>query len=309
MTDPLVSAIQALLAPGPRHRNDASTFREANVKRHAGERLPAGLELEWLGTAGFRFSYEGFDLFVDPFFTRPSLTLTLGRGPLCANEHVVARHVAKADAILIGHTHFDHVLDVPLMSRKHRANVYGSSSLARLMRLHGLGDRAVEIVPGKVLPIGPFEVTFIESVHAKLLFGLRIPFEGELSCDHLDDLRGSGYRCGRVFGIHIAVAGATFYHQGSADFLEDRLAHRNVDYFLCGIAGRGFTPHYVERILRRLSPRVVVPHHFDDFFRPLDREMGFSLNVNLGGFVEEVRRASADFCVRTLPIGTAWGSL
>jgi L-ascorbate metabolism protein UlaG (beta-lactamase superfamily) len=154
--------------------------------------------------------------------------------------------------------------------------------------------------------MGPFEVTFVESVHSKLAAGLWVPFDGELSCDQLDDLRGSAYRCGQVYGIHIRVAGATFYHQGSADCLDDRVVHRSVDYFLCGIAGRGFTPRYVPRILGLLSPRVVIPHHFDDFFRPLDGKMGFSLNVNLGGFVEEVRRVSADFTVRTLPISHVW---
>jgi hypothetical protein len=35
--------------------------------------------------------------------------------------------------------------------------------------------------------------------------------------------------------------------------------------------------------------------------------MGFSLNVNLGGFVEEVQRVSADFRVRTLPIRATGG--
>jgi hypothetical protein len=54
-------------------------------------------------------------------------------------------------------------------------------------------------------------------------------------------------------------------------------------------------------------PSRLPTDHFDDFFRPLDAEMGFSLNVNLGGFVDEVRRVSADFRVRTWPMGTAWG--
>jgi L-ascorbate metabolism protein UlaG (beta-lactamase superfamily) len=302
----LASTIQALLAPGARHRNDASAFADSSVERHA-EQPPKGLELEWLGTAGFRFRYEGFDLLVDPYLTRPDLLRTLGRGPLHPSERLVARHVPKADAVLVGHTHLDHALDVPLISRMFGATVYGSSSLANLMHLYGLGERAVEVVPGRTLPIGPFEVTFVESIHAKLLAGLAVPFDGELSCEHLDDLRGTAYRCGQVFGIHVAVAGATFYHLGSANFLDDRLTYRGVDYFLCGIAGRGYTPHYVERILRRLSPRIVIPHHLDDFFRPLDGEMGFSLNVNLGGFVDDVRRVSTDFQVRTIPIGTVWG--
>jgi L-ascorbate metabolism protein UlaG (beta-lactamase superfamily) len=70
---------------------------------------------------------------------------------------------------------------------------------------------------------------------------------------------------------------------------------------LCGIAGRRFTDRYLERILPVLKPRLIIPHHYDDFFRPLDQAMGFSLNVNLGGFVEEVRSVSDEFQVRTLP--------
>jgi hypothetical protein len=42
----------------------------------------------------------------------------------------------------------------------------------------------------------------------------------------------------------------------------------------------------------------VIAHHHDNFFLPVDAPMGFSFNVNFGGFVEEVRRISADFEVR-----------
>jgi L-ascorbate metabolism protein UlaG (beta-lactamase superfamily) len=111
-----------------------------------------------------------------------------------------------------------------------------------------------------------------------------------------------------VYGIHLSVAGKTFYHQGSADLLDDRVIHRGVDYFLAGIAGRGFTRDYVARILSLLEPRVIIPHHFDDFFRPLGAKMGFSLNVNLGGFVEEVRRVSGDFTVGTVAPLERWSN-
>jgi L-ascorbate metabolism protein UlaG (beta-lactamase superfamily) len=296
---PFASAIEMLRSPRARQENDRSVFAALDA-RHSRERLPPGLELEWMGTAAFRLRHEGFDLLVDPYVTRPSLLRTLSRGPLRSNRDEIAARFPAAGAILVGHTHFDHALDVPAIAALHGCPVLGSPSLARLMQLHGLADRAVTVTPGRAYPLGPFEVTFIESTHSKLVAGLKVPFEGELSCDHLDGLRGAAFRCGQVYGIHIAVAGSTFYHQGSADLLDDRIVHRNVDYFLCGIAGRGFTPRYVSRVLSRLEPRVVIPHHFDDFFRPLGAEMGFSLNVNLGGFVEEVRRVSADFTVTTL---------
>jgi L-ascorbate metabolism protein UlaG (beta-lactamase superfamily) len=306
VTIPYASALEALLAPGARQRNDRSVFSAESVQRH-GERLAPRLELEWLGTAGFRISYEGFDLLVDPYVTRHGLRKIFSSALLFSDEQVVRARVPSAGAILVGHTHFDHALDVPKIAAINGCPVYGSSSLTRLMRLYGVGERAIEVTPKKVYPIGPFEVTFIESTHAKLIAGLKVPDEGELSCDHLDGLRRSAYRCGQVYGIHIAAAGTTLYHQGSADLLDDRVMHRGVDYFLAGIAGRGFTRDYTRRILSLLEPRMVIPHHYDDFFRPLGGVMGFSLNVNLGGFFDEVRRVSADFAVRTLTPLEPWG--
>jgi L-ascorbate metabolism protein UlaG (beta-lactamase superfamily) len=219
---------------------------------------------------------------------------------LLSDPELLARFVPHAGAVLVGHTHFDHAVDVPALARRDGCKVYGSHSLRTLMGLYGLAEQSVAVEPGRIYEIGPFEVTFVESLHSKLTLGLAVPAGGELTCDHLDDLSAGRYRSGQVFGIRIAVAGVTFYHQGSANLIDERVVHRGVDYFLAGIAGRGFTPRYAERILSRLEPRIVIPQHFDDFFRPLEKELGFSLNVNLGGFVEEVRRVSSDFSVRTL---------
>ncbi len=297
MNLPFASTLDFLLRSGVRHANDASVARELNVLRRPLD-LPRGLSLRWLGTAGFAIEYEGHTILVDPYVSRAGLRSLFG-AVLLPDERAIDAFVPAADAVLVGHTHFDHALDIAAIASR-GANVYGSSSAANLLRARDLGARAIEVVPGRVYAVGPFEVTFVESLHSKLVFGLAIPHDGELTCDHLDDLRGHQYRCGQVYGIHIAVAGVTFYHQGSADLLEDRIRHRHIDYFLAGIAGRGFTRDYTRRILRALEPKVVIPHHFDDFFRPLGGEPGFSFNVNLGGFVEEVERVSRDFAVHTL---------
>src|SRR5207249_330703 len=89
------------------------------------------------------------------------------------------------------------------------------------MRLHGLGHLAVEVVPHEPYELGPFVVRFVPSRHSKLLFGRKVPMDGELTCDHLHGLVPTAYRCGQVWGIRIDVAGVTLYHQGSAD-LDDR---------------------------------------------------------------------------------------
>ncbi|MGI8921526.1 MAG: MBL fold metallo-hydrolase [Solirubrobacteraceae bacterium] len=272
--------------------------------------LPRGLELEWLGVAGYRLSYEGQTLYVDPYLSRVPLSAVLRRAPALADPVLHRRYLrpsGRVVGVLVGHTHFDHAIDVPAIARRHECRAYGSSSLVNLMVLHGLGERAVEVEPGRRYELGPFTVTFVPSLHSKLLLGLAVPFDGELTCEHLDALSPSAYKCGQVWGIHIEVAGMTFYHQGSANLIDDAIQHRGVDVFLAGIAGRSFTRDYWARILRRLDPRTIVASHFDDFFRPVDAPMGFSTNVNLAAVPDEVAAVSSDPNVATLipmqPIG------
>lgn len=267
----------------------------------------AGLEVEWLGTAGFRLTAEGTTLLIDPYVTRPGLRAVALDKPLRSSSELVDRHLPRADAVLVGHTHFDHALDVPAVARRDGCTVYGSRSLRHLMGLHGLAGSAVEVEPHRRYEIGPFTVRFVPSRHSRLLGGLAVPSGGELTCDHVDELTGRAYGCGQVWGIAIEVAGLTLYHQGSADLLDDERLPRGVDVFLCGIAGRAFAPGYLRRILPRLEPAVVVPQHWDDFLAPLDGPLGFSVNVNLHRIPDEVGGVSRQFEVRTLrplaPVG------
>lgn len=294
MTMALGSLLEMLRSPHARQQNDQSTADEL-CARGTNLALPKGLRIQWLGTSGFRLSYAGFDLLIDPYLSRTGLTTVLGRRALRCDPTRLDPVIDRADAILVGHTHFDHALDVPYLAERHNAQVYGSTSMAHLMALHGQAARSHVVEAKRVIALGPFEVTFVPSVHSKLVLGLAVQSGGELTCDHLDHLNGNAYRCGQVWGIHIAVAGVTLYHQGSANLIDDAIIHRNVDVFLMGIAGRGFTPDYATRILQRLEPRLILPHHYDDFFRPVDAPFRFSLNVNLGGFVDEVKRVSSDF--------------
>jgi L-ascorbate metabolism protein UlaG (beta-lactamase superfamily) len=299
--------VQFLVAPRSRHANDESSMRELAFER-GGAELPRGLSLTWLGTAGFVLRHQDYTLLIDPYLSRAPLASVLSKRALVWDANAIKTTVPRADAVVVGHTHFDHALDIAPIARTSGCKVYGSTSLAGLMQLHGLGHLSVRVEVGRRYELGPFEVTFVRSRHSKLLFGLRVPSEGELTCDQLDGLSAGQFRCGEVYGIHIRVAGATFYHQGSADIIEENVFDHSVDFFLAGIAGRGFTRDYTARALRTLAPSVIIPHHYDNFFLPLQGPMGFSLNVNFGGFVEEVARVSRDFMVRTLtPLRTLEG--
>ena len=269
--------------------------------------LPAGLEVVWLGVAGYRLTYEGQTIFLDPYVSRVSVADTLRGRPALPDPALIERHIRPPGdvlGVLVGHTHFDHAVDVPAIARRFDCPAYGSDSLAHLMALHGERERAVEVEVHRAYELGPFTVTFVPSVHSKLLLGYRVPYDGELTCEHLGGLKTGAYRCGQVYGIHIEVAGTTLYHQGSANLLDDEIRHRGVDIFLAGIAGRSFTPDYWSRIIRALEPKTIVASHFDDFFRPADAPLGFSLNVNLAAFPEEIEAVTRDVTVAAMTPGT-----
>ena len=260
--------------------------------------LPPGLDLEWLGVSGYRMTYQGQTLFVDPYVSRVPLSAVIRGRPAVPDPAMLDRFIGTPEdvvGVLVGHTHFDHAVDAPAICRRFGCPAYGSDSLVTLMALHGLAEQAVEVEPYETYELGPFTVSFTPSLHSKLVLGLAVPFDGELTCDHLDGLSPSAYRCGPVWGIQIDMAGVSFYHQGSANLIEDAIRARGVDFFLAGVAGRGFTRDYWKRVLRRLEPRTVIPTHYDDFFRPLGAEMGFTTNVNLAHVPDEVRSVSQDF--------------
>lgn len=282
-------------------RDDGQTLAELEA-RPAG--LPDGLEVEWLGVSGYRLTYEGQTIFVDPYLSRAPLRNLLLRRPTLPDPAALDRFVrapAEVAGVLVGHTHFDHAVDAPAIARRFGCSAYGSDSLVTLMGLHGLAEQTVEVEPYRTYELGPFEVAFTPSVHSKLLLGLAVPYDGDLTCEHLDGLSPNAYRCGQVWGISIRVAGLLLYHQGSANLIDDAVREADVDVFLAGIAGRNFTSDYWRRILPLLNPHTVVPTHYDNFFRPLGGRMEFIGNAQLSRLPEEIGTVSADIELAALP--------
>jgi L-ascorbate metabolism protein UlaG (beta-lactamase superfamily) len=266
--------------------------------------LPEGLEVEWLGVSGYRISTEGKTLFVDPYLSRVPFADLLRRRSALPDPAMLDRFVhapGEVVGVLVGHTHFDHAVDAPAIARRFGCKAYGSDSLVTLMGLHGLAEQTVEVEPYRTYGLGPFEVSFTPSVHSKLLLGLAVPYDGDLTCEHLDGLTPGAYRCGQVWGISIKVAGLNFYHQGSANLIDEAVRERDVDVFLAGVAGRNFTDDYWRRIIPRLDPKVVVPTHYDNFFRPLGQQLEFVSDVRLSALPEEIGTISRDLEIAAIP--------
>ena len=91
--------------------------------------LPASsspVTLTYLGTAGFVLSAPERTVVLDPFVTRLPLGHLLANKPLPRDPALVQRLIPKADDVLIGHAHFDHILDGPVLCQQTGARLVGS---------------------------------------------------------------------------------------------------------------------------------------------------------------------------------------
>lgn len=251
------------------------------------------VRVRWLGTAGFVVETARTTVMIDPYLSRLPLPVLAG-SPLVPDEKAVrARLPARVDAVLCGHSHFDHLLDAPLIARITGAKLFGSRTTRAFGVAAGLEpEQIVEVDPtGGDFKVGDLEVGFVPSLHARILMG-SVPFDGEVSPPASLPARVWQYRMGGAFGIFVRAPGAALYHNGSADLVDAGLAGLHADMLLIGIVGRKYASDYVPRLLRLLHPSVVVPAHHDAFFSPLEDGVRLLPGVDMDGFVADVRRES-----------------
>lgn len=266
----------------------------------------SGIEVTWLGTAGFAIAYEGHVLLIDPYLTRASLARCL-LAPLRPDADLARRLTPKADAILLSHTHFDHALDAPEIARQTGARVFGSQSAIHLCRSEGIPESQLACVEAGAgggpseAEVGPFRLRFWPSAHSAFLLG-RVPFPGDIADCTDVPLRTSGYRCGAVFGAEIEVGGRRLFHVGSAELVEQGWRVRDVDLALACVAGWTTTERYPERLAAALSPGAVLLHHWDNFLRGMDKGARALPAMQMATLVDRLGAAAPGVRVGALPL-------
>ncbi len=276
-------------------------FRPKVQHRPLAARAPGGpsLRVRWLGTAGHVISTDETTVLVDPFLTRPGLRGLLR--PLEPDLDAIERWVPReVDAVLVGHSHYDHLLDAPAIVRSRAAILVGSGTTAAVARAAGVSPENIRVVPpgGLSLRVGDLEISFVPSLHGRIFLG-KVPFPGEWTHAPPLPLYAPQYRMGGAYGILIRAGARTLYHNGSADLVDAEIAGRHADVVLAGLAGRKATRDYLTRLTGCLGPRVLVPTHHDAFFGPLELGERLLPGVDLDGFFRETRAVAPDARVVT----------
>jgi L-ascorbate metabolism protein UlaG (beta-lactamase superfamily) len=269
-----------------------------DLRARATDRLPieAGtIGLRWLGTAGFELRTSRGSLLFDPFLTRPTAS-EVAFARMAPNDALLTEVLPDATLILIGHSHYDHLMDAPSIARRTSATIAGTRTTclaARAMR----AEKCVTLRPGEILREGPFEVFAIRSRHAEApLIG--VPNPGVIErpprwrWPHAIDLPMGG----ALIWV-VRVEGLTIVHLSSAGLPNDptllrRMIPGGADIVLASIAIREGTPGYARSLLSELRPRLLVPHHHDPLFGPLDDPLPERSRLEVARFREEASDAN-----------------
>jgi L-ascorbate metabolism protein UlaG (beta-lactamase superfamily) len=235
-----------------------------------------GVRVTYLGTNGYQFEFKGHALLVDPYFSRVDvLTVALGSRiqPNASRIKDGLGHLAaKADAILVTHGHFDHLLDVPAVMAKTRARLIASASSVDLVRQlpNGGTSSGDAVKAGDVRRVGPWKIRVLSATHDRL-FG-KVPFDRPFTQPGSPQ-RAADWICGEPLAFLIEVNGQRIYID-SGGTPTQLPPNEHVDLAILGMA----LPDSRARLagaLAHLQPRYFLPSHQDDFFRPLSAGFQF----------------------------------
>jgi L-ascorbate metabolism protein UlaG (beta-lactamase superfamily) len=217
-------------------------------------------------------------LLTDGFFSRPGLLrVRFGRvRPERARITAALRQagISHLDAVFVVHSHYDHALDAPEVAAATGARLIGSASTRNIARGHDFPDERFELVAiGKPLPIGRFRLTALPARHSP----------GDLAPGQLDrplhsPARATDYKTGDCYTLHVRHGERELLIHASAHSLPGALDGHRADTVYLGIGALGkqneaFREEYWDRLVTATGARRVVPIHWDDFTRPLDRPL------------------------------------
>jgi len=281
--------------------------------------------IEYLGVGGWLLRMGDAAILTAPFFSNPGL-VDVGMGRIEADTAAIDTFlppIADVKAILVGHAHYDHLMDLPYILRTHapRARAFGSRTAVNLL----LGDPeldpdrliSVEEVagdhesPGEWTRVAGGRIRFmaLRSGHAPHFMGIHL-YQGQLDepADRLPD-RAGGWVEGTplaylidflspdgevVYRVHMQDA-ASSPPDGFPPPLADGIA---VDLAILCAPGFEEVTDYPEGILARLAPSHVLPGHWEDFFRSRHETTRAVPGTDLEGFLGRMEAA--------LPAGSRW---
>ena len=278
---------------------------EPNIKS-AVKAMP-GLRIRWLGTFGYEISDAQTTILIDPFITRPKPAELLK--PIVIDTSAVQHYLLsmvdlnKLAAILVTHSHYDHLEDVPFIlaqfpDANNRPIVAGDPNTARIIQSYkhgsgigwvdrsgGLADSRINVLDldndnptVEVGTFGRFTITAFKGEHPRYDY---VPWRGPKG--PVKDKTPYNYRDYKLFnnlsiGYLVETNGLRIYFSDSPLVINPELIGQ-VDIFIQTITTRA--ENNISTCLEELKPNYYIPAHYDNFFKPLDAFSKFDTVIGL----------------------------
>jgi Beta-lactamase superfamily domain len=101
--------------------------------------------LKWLGNAGWEIQIGQTIILIDPFLSRGEAN---PNAEWKTDEAAVLRVIKRADYIFAGHSHADHIADVPFIAKKFGSKVIGSRTTTNIALTGGV-DKSQLVTIGR----------------------------------------------------------------------------------------------------------------------------------------------------------------
>ncbi len=276
------------------------------------------VRMVYLGVGGWIIERGDDQILAAPLFSNPSILRT-GLMEVRSDTLVVDRHMSGYDvrgvkAILVGHAHYDHLMDVPRVAKRHApdAKILGSTVVRHTLGTwSGVADRVVEIDDlagdegrvGEWIDLGPgMRVMSLRSHHAPHFEGYTL-YKGSLDRPLREEPRwASEWLDGPTYAFLVdflhpdgSVAFRIYYQdavsappRGFAP--ETLIAERPVDVAIFVPATFDQVDWHPEAFVENLQPRWVLMGHWENFFKPPAAPTKSILLSDIGHFRDRLHR-------------------
>lgn len=237
--------------------------------------------LRWFGTTNFELAYRDQVILLDTFYDRGPRARPIGFTP---------REVKRADGILIGHAHADHMSDVAPVAKQTGAKVFGAPVTIEAALKLGVPPAQTQVVRGgDVLRFNGFTVEAILAQHSTLspevmkAFGSAIaaaigaPTPAESAADDAVWSRGSDdprvIKEGTLAWLFTFDTGFRLIYRNSAGPITDseravlRRIHGKTDVAIVAYIGQFVASRQIAAtlpIVKLYNPRLYLPSHHDE---------------------------------------------
>jgi hypothetical protein len=312
---------------------------------------PTAVQVKYLGAGSVLIKRGDDSLLTAPFFSNPSM-LRVAFGEIRPLPEQIERFLgptggkdlAGATAVLVGHAHYDHLMDVPYIKKMYLplAKIYGSETMKNTLAgdsalkaddVVSVEERAWSVSvpeqpekPVEWWPKNPRRLRFmaLKSEHAPVFAGLKF-FEGHYreplpalptsawnwlegqTLAYLIDFLGADGKTVE-FRIHYQDAASTA-PLGFPPRFSEPPDQRPVDLAIVCMPGFDQVEGYPEAIMKRLKPRAVVIIHWENFFALLPDDLhGLRIvpTVDADRFLARLKSALPEGASYKLPAPGTW---